>query len=138
IIRTQLRAVFRAAAHGPIKLLFPMIATPNDFRRIRQITEEVRAEVNGPRIDLGVMIEVPSAIVMAPELARLADFFSVGTNDLTQYTLAVDRTHPLLAKRADSLHPAVLRLIDQAVKAAHAEGKWIGVCGGVAADPLGA
>ncbi|MFH1496200.1 MAG: phosphoenolpyruvate--protein phosphotransferase, partial [Verrucomicrobiota bacterium] len=138
IIRTQLRAAFRAAAHGPIKLLFPMISTPNDFRRIRQIAEEVRVEVNGPRIDLGVMIEVPSAIVMAPELARVADFFSVGTNDLTQYTLAVDRTHPLLAKRADSLHPAVLRLIEAAVKAAHAEGKWVGVCGGVAADPLGA
>ena len=138
IIRTQLRAVFRAAAHGPIKLLFPMIATPNDFRRIRQIVETVRQEVDGPRIDLGVMIEVPSAIVMAPELARVADFFSVGTNDLTQYTLAVDRTHPLLANRADSLHPAVLRLIEAAVKAAHAEGKWVGVCGGVAADPLGA
>ncbi len=138
IIRTQLRAAFRAAAHGPIKLLLPMISTPNDFRRIRQIAEEVRTELNAPRIDLGVMIEVPSAIVMAPELARVADFFSVGTNDLTQYTLAVDRTHPLLAKRADSLHPAVLRLIEAAVKAAHAEGKWVGVCGGVAADPLGA
>lgn len=138
IIRTQLRAVFRAAEHGPIKLLFPMIATSNDFRRIRQIAETVRREVGGPRVELGVMIEVPSAIVMAPELARVADFFSIGTNDLTQYALAVDRTHPLLAKRADSLHPVVLRLIDAAVKAAHAEGKWVGVCGGVAADPLGA
>ena len=138
IIRTQLRAAYRAAAHGPIKLLFPMISTPNDFRRIRQIAESVRQEVSGPRLDLGVMIEVPSAVIMAPELARVADFFSVGTNDLTQYTLAVDRTHPLLAKRADSLHPAVLRLIKQAVEAAHAEGKWIGVCGGLAADVLGA
>ncbi len=138
IIKTQLRAVFRAAKHGPIKLLFPMIATPNDFRRIRQIVEAVRQEVDGPHIDLGVMIEVPAAVVMAAELAKVADFFSVGTNDLTQYALAVDRTHPLLAKRADSLHPVVLRLIDAATKAAHAEGKWVGVCGGLAADPLGA
>ncbi len=138
ILRTQLRAVFRAAKHGPIKLLFPMIATPNDFRRIRQVAESVRQEVDGPQIELGVMIEVPAAVVMAPELARVVDFFSVGTNDLTQYALAVDRTHPLLAKRADSLHPVVLRLIDAATKAAHAEGKWVGVCGGLAADPLGA
>jgi phosphoenolpyruvate-protein phosphotransferase len=138
IIRTQLRAVYRAAAHGPIKLLFPMIATANDFRRIRQIAESVRQEVDGPQIELGVMIEVPSAVIMAAELARVADFFSVGTNDLTQYALAVDRTHPLLAKRADSLHPVVLRLIETAVKAAHDAGKWIGVCGGLAADPLGA
>ncbi|MDQ8196092.1 phosphoenolpyruvate--protein phosphotransferase [Coraliomargarita sp. SDUM461004] len=138
IIKTQLRAVFRAAKHGPIKLLFPMIATPNDFRRIRQIAETVRREVDGPQIDLGVMIEVPAAVTMAPELAKVVDFFSVGTNDLTQYGLAVDRTHPLLAKRADSLHPVVLRMIDTATKAAHAEGKWVGVCGGLAADPLGA
>ncbi|MDP0494890.1 MAG: phosphoenolpyruvate--protein phosphotransferase [Verrucomicrobiota bacterium JB024] len=138
ILRTQLRAVYRAAAHGPIKLLFPMVATSNDFRRIRNLAESVRQEVDGPRIDLGVMIEVPSAVVMAPELARVADFFSVGTNDLTQYALAVDRTHPLLARRADGLHPVVLRLIGQAARAAHAEGKWIGVCGGIAADPLGA
>ncbi|HBR94170.1 MAG TPA: phosphoenolpyruvate--protein phosphotransferase [Opitutae bacterium] len=138
IIRTQLRAVYRAAAFGPIKLLFPMIATPNDFRRIRQIAESVRQEVDGPQLDLGVMIEVPAAVVMAPEIAKVADFFSVGTNDLTQYALAVDRTHPLLAKRADSLHPVVLRLISTATKAAHAEGKWVGVCGGLAADPLGA
>jgi phosphocarrier protein FPr len=138
IIKTQLRAVYRAAQHGPIKLLFPMIATPNDFRRIRQIAEAARQEVDGPQIDLGVMIEVPAAVMMAPELAKVVDFFSVGTNDLTQYGLAVDRTHPLLAKRADSLHPVVLRMIDVATKAAHAEGKWVGVCGGLAADSLGA
>ncbi|GHB90610.1 phosphoenolpyruvate--protein phosphotransferase [Cerasicoccus arenae] len=138
ILRTQLRAVYRAAQHGEIKLLFPMIATSNDFRRIRNISESVRQEIDGPRIELGVMIEVPSAVIMASELAKVADFFSVGTNDLTQYALAVDRTHPLLAKRADGLHPVVLRLIDMATKAAHAEGKWIGVCGGIAADTLGA
>ncbi|MBC2602897.1 phosphoenolpyruvate--protein phosphotransferase [Puniceicoccus vermicola] len=138
LVTTQLRAVYRAASHGPIKLLFPMIATSNDFRRIRHLAETVRQEVGGPRLDLGVMIEVPSAAIMAADLARVADFFSVGTDDLTQYALAVDRTHPLLAKRADALHPVVLRLIDQATRAAHEAGKWIGVCGGVAADPKGA
>jgi multiphosphoryl transfer protein len=135
---TQLRAIFRAAEHGPIRLMFPMIATPNDFLRAREMTEKVRREVGGKKVELGVMIEVPSAVTMAPELAELADFFSIGTNDLTQYTLAIDRTHPLLAKRADSLHPAVLRLIRDTVKAAHEKGKWVGVCGGLAADPLGA
>lgn len=135
---TQLRAIFRAAAHGPIRLMFPMIATVNDFLRAREMTEKVRREMGAPKVELGVMIEVPSAVTMAPELAELADFFSIGTNDLTQYTLAMDRTHPLLAKRADSLHPAVLRLIDATVKAAHSKGKWVGVCGGLAADPLGA
>ncbi len=135
---TQLRAIFRAAEHGPIRLMFPMIATPNDFLRAREMTEKVRREVGGKKVELGVMIEVPSAVTMAPELAELADFFSIGTNDLTQYTLAVDRTHPLLARRADSLHPAVLRLIRDTVTAAHDKGKWVGVCGGLAADPLGA
>jgi phosphoenolpyruvate-protein phosphotransferase len=135
---TQLRAIFRAAEHGPIRLMFPMIATPNDFLRAREMAEKVRREVGGKKVELGVMIEVPSAVTMAPELAELADFFSIGTNDLTQYTLAVDRTHPLLARRADSLHPAVLRLIRDTVTAAHDKGKWVGVCGGLAADPLGA
>ncbi|WP_269525467.1 phosphoenolpyruvate--protein phosphotransferase [Coraliomargarita parva] len=138
ILRTQLRAVYRAAKHGPIRLLFPMIATSNDFRRTRQLAEEIRKEVDGPRVDLGVMIEVPAAVIMAEELARVADFFSVGTNDLTQYALAVDRTHALLAKRADALHPVVLRLIDTATRAAHKHGKWVGVCGGLASDSLGA
>lgn len=135
---TQLRAIFRAAEHGPIRLMFPMIATPNDFLRAREMTEKVRREMGGKKLELGVMIEVPSAVAMASELAELADFFSIGTNDLTQYTLAIDRTHPLLAHRADSLHPAVLRLIRDTVKAAHDKGKWVGVCGGLAADPLGA
>lgn len=135
---TQLRAIFRAAQHGPIRLMFPMIATPNDFLRAREMTDKVRRELGANKVELGVMIEVPSAVTMAPELADLADFFSIGTNDLTQYTLAVDRTHPLLARRADSLHPAVLRLIRDTVKAAHDKGKWVGVCGGLAADPLGA
>lgn len=138
LAKTQLRAIYRAAEHGPIRLMFPMIATVNDFCRAREMAEKVRREVNGPRVELGIMVEVPSAAVLASDLADHVDFFSIGTNDLTQYTLALDRTHPLLAKRVDSLHPSVLRLIDMTIKAAHAKGKWVGVCGGLAADPLGA
>jgi phosphocarrier protein FPr len=84
------------------------------------------------------MIEVPSAVAMAEELAKEVDFFSIGTNDLTQYTLAMDRLHPMLAKQADALHPAVLRMIDRAIRAADSAGIWVGVCGGMAADPQGA
>jgi phosphocarrier protein FPr len=84
------------------------------------------------------MIEVPSAALMAEEFAKEVQFFSIGTNDLTQYTLAMDRGHPALAKQADGLHPAVLRLINQTVQAASANGKWVGVCGGIAGEPLGA
>ncbi|MCO3607581.1 hypothetical protein FA151_09430 [Pseudomonas aeruginosa] len=87
-------------------------------------------------LQLGIMVEVPSAALLAPVLAREVDFFSVGTNDLTQYTLAIDRGHPSLSAQADGLHPAVLQLIDMTVRAAHAEGKWVGVCGELAADPL--
>jgi len=138
LAKTQLRAIYRAAEFGPIRLMFPMISTVNDFCRAREMAEKVRREMNAPKVDLGIMVEVPSAVMLAPDLAELADFFSIGTNDLTQYALAVDRTHPLLAKRADSLHPSVLRLIAMTVKAAHEKGKWVGVCGGLAADPLGA
>lgn len=138
LMKAQLRAIFRAAEHGPIRLMFPMIATPNDFLRAREMTEKIRREVGGEKLALGVMIEIPAAVTMAPELAKLADFFSIGTNDLTQYTLALDRSHPLLARHGDSLHPAVLRLIRAAVQAAHDKGKWVGVCGGLAAEPLGA
>jgi phosphoenolpyruvate-protein kinase (PTS system EI component) len=89
-------------------------------------------------VDIGIMIEVPSAVLMADEFAQEVDFFSIGTNDLTQYTLAMDRLHPMLAKQADGLHPAVLRMVERTVKAATAAGKWVGVCGGIAGDPKGA
>ena len=138
LFRTQLRAIFRAAAHGPIKIMYPMIATLADLRAALAATEQVRQEMGADRVELGVMIEVPSAVLMAPELAELVDFFSIGTNDLVQYVMAMDRGHPLLAKQADGLHPAVLRMIDQTVRAATAKGRWVGVCGGVAGDPLGA
>jgi multiphosphoryl transfer protein len=138
LFRTQLRSIFQAAQTGPIKIMFPMIATLEELNAARQIAEEVRAEVGGDRIDYGMMIEVPSAVLMADEFAQEVDFFSIGTNDLTQYVLAMDRGHPALAKQADGLHPAVLRLIRQTVQAAKAHGKWVGVCGGVAGEPLGA
>jgi len=98
----------------------------------------VRASLNAPPVEVGMMVEVPSAVFLAAEFAQEVDFFSVGTNDLTQYLLAMDRGHPVLAKQADALHPAVLRAIYQTVQAAKAQGKWVGVCGGVAGDPLGA
>lgn len=138
LFRTQLRAIFRAAAHGPVRIMYPMIATLADLHQALELTEQVRQELNAAKIEHGIMIEVPSAVVMADELAELVDFFSVGTNDLTQYVLAMDRGNPVLARQADGLHPAVLRMIDQAVQAAGRKNIWVGVCGGIAGDPLGA
>jgi len=134
----QLRAICRASKHGPIKIMFPMVATVEDLTAAQDFAEQARQEVGAEPLETGIMIEVPSAVVMAEELAKEADFFSIGTNDLTQYVLAMDRIHPMLARRADGLHPAVLRMVDQTVKAATAAGKWVGVCGGVAGDPKGA
>lgn len=138
LFKTQLRAIFRASTHGPIKIMYPMIATLADLRDALAITEEVRQELGAAKLELGIMIEVPSAVIMASELAEHVDFFSIGTNDLVQYVLAMDRGHPSLARQADGLHPAVLRMIDQTVRAATAKNRWVGVCGGVAGDPLGA
>lgn len=141
VFKTQLRAIYRAAAtaeSGSVKIMFPMVTTLEDLRAAKKLAESVRAELGAPHCDLGIMVEVPSVVLMAREFAREADFFSVGTNDLTQYALAIDRQHPELGKEADALHPAILRLIDLTVKAATAEGKWVGVCGGAAGETLGA
>jgi phosphocarrier protein FPr len=131
----QLRAIYRASKHGPVKIMFPMVSTLEDLRAAQDFAEQARQEVEAEPVETGIMVEVPSAVVMAKELAKEADFFSIGTNDLTQYLLAMDRVHPMLARRADALHPAVLRMIDQTVQAATAAGKWVGVCGGIAGDP---
>lgn len=135
ILRTQLRAILRAAAHGPVQVMFPMVATLEDWMLARRMLDEERARLGAPAIRAGIMIEVPSAALLADVFARDADFFSVGTNDLTQYTLAIDRGHRTLGAAGDALHPAVLRLIDAAARAAHAHGRWIGVCGDIASDP---
>ena len=136
VLRTQVRAILRAVEAGAkINVMFPMIATLEDFRQAKAIFEEERATLGVAAVPVGIMVEVPSVAVMAPQFAREVEFFSVGTNDLTQYTLAMDRGHPKLAPQVDGLNPAVLGLIALAVKAAHEAERWVGVCGGMASDP---
>ncbi len=109
LLRQQLRAILRAAEYGPLRIMFPMVADLSEWRAARAMVEEVRAELNASEVELGIMIEIPSAALMADAFAQEVDFFSVGTNDLTQYTLAMDRMHPSLAGKSDGLHPAVLQ-----------------------------
>lgn len=135
ILQTQARAILHAVSAGAqIYVMFPMVATLADFRNAKEIFEAERAKLKVPQVPLGIMVEVPSTAIMAEQFAREADFFSVGTNDLTQYTLAMDRGHPMLAPQIDALNPAVLSLIGRAAEAAHRYDRWIGVCGGVASD----
>ncbi|WP_027722883.1 phosphoenolpyruvate--protein phosphotransferase [Maridesulfovibrio zosterae] len=134
----QLRAIFRASKYGPIRIMFPMIATLDELEAAKRLAEKARIEVGAEALEIGIMVEVPSVVSMAREFAQVVDFFSIGTNDLTQYVMAIDRVHPTLAAKADSLHPAVLRMIDQVVKASDEAGIWTGVCGGLAGEPLGA
>jgi phosphocarrier protein FPr len=136
IMEAQLRALLRSADNRALRIMFPMVGSVDEWRAARDMTERLRLEIPVADLQLGIMIEVPSAALLAPVLAKEVDFFSVGTNDLTQYTLAIDRGHPTLSAQADGLHPAVLQLIDITVRAAHAHGKWVGVCGELAADPL--
>ncbi|MGF6963790.1 phosphoenolpyruvate-protein phosphotransferase [Paraburkholderia sp. WC7.3g] len=135
IFRTQLRAILRAAPLGFLHVMFPMIATIDEVRAARKILLDEAGD-RAASVKVGVMIEVPAAALIAEPLAREVDFFSIGTNDLTQYTLAMDRGHPQLAKQADALHPAVLRLIGMTVDGAHKHGKWVGICGGIASDAM--
>ena len=135
LFRAQIRAILRAAEAGPLEIMFPMVTTLSDFTRAKTIVEEERTALKLPEVKVGLMIEVPSTALMAEAFAEVADFFSVGTNDLAQYTLAIDRGHPKLAAQADGLSPAVLRLIGMAADAMNKAGKRISVCGGIAADP---
>jgi phosphocarrier protein FPr len=135
ILRTQLRAILRASTHGNVKVMFPMIATLEDWHMAKAMLEEERQKLGIAPISTGIMVEVPSAAVIAEQFAKEADFFSVGTNDLTQYTLAMDRGHPKLAPHVDGLNPAILSLIGMAAKAANANGRFCGICGGIGSDP---
>jgi len=140
IFKTQLRALLRASAYGQIAIMFPMITSVWEVRRIKGILEEVKAELKADGIpyneqmEIGIMIETPAAVMVSRELAKEVDFFSVGTNDLTQYTLAIDRQNPKLDDFYDPHHPAVLAMIQMAADSIHAEGKWIGICGELGAD----
>ena len=139
LLQPQLRALYRAARDGAkLAIMFPMITSAAEIVALRAACEGLRAELQAPEVPLGIMIEVPAAAIQADALARHADFFSIGTNDLTQYTLAIDRQNPDLAAEADSLHPAVLRLIRTTVEGAARHGRWVGVCGGLAGDAFGA
>jgi phosphocarrier protein FPr len=137
ILRAQLRAILRASAFGKVSVMFPMVATLQELRDVKAILAEEATRLGVKPIPTGIMVEVPAAAIMAAQFAREADFFSIGTNDLTQYTLAMDRGHPKLAPQVDGLSPAVLHLISETVKGAHTAGKWVGVCGGIASDPHG-
>ncbi|MCE6000019.1 phosphoenolpyruvate--protein phosphotransferase [Acinetobacter pittii] len=135
LLRQQLIALLKAADDRPLRIMFPMIGRVEEWRAAKTILDEVKAAHPCTNLQVGIMIEVPSAALLAPILAKEVDFFSIGTNDLTQYTLAIDRGHPILSAEADGLHPSILQLIDQTVKAAHKYGKWVGICGELAADP---
>lgn len=138
LLRDQLRAAVRVAARKPLRIMFPMVATLDEVRQAKLLLAEAQRSVDVPatagQIEVGIMIEVPAAAVCADLLAPEVDFFSLGTNDLTQYLFAADRTNPDVAPLADSLHPALLRLIAQVVAAAHRHGRWVGVCGEMASD----
>lgn len=140
IFRTQLRALFRASAFGKLSIMFPMIISVNEVKQIKAIVEEVKAELReqgiaySDDVELGIMIETPASVMISDKLAKEVDFFSIGTNDLTQYTLAIDRQNPKLDPIYDPHHPAVLRMIKTVVDNAHANGIWAGICGELGAD----
>ena len=142
LFQAQLRAILRAGYERNIKIMFPMIGSAGELRQACAQLDQAKAALATQNIphtespEVGIMIEIPSAAILADALAPLVDFFSIGTNDLAQYTLAADRTNPLVAPLADPLHPAVLRLIRQVIEAGHAHQKWVGMCGELAGNPL--
>ncbi|WP_438014127.1 phosphoenolpyruvate--protein phosphotransferase [Sorangium sp. So ce315] len=135
ILRGQLRAILAARVGAVHRVLLPMVSGLDELREAKQVLEEERLRAGSPPVELGVMVEVPSVAIQADRFAEEVDFFSIGTNDLTQYTLAMDRTHPRLAGRQDALHPAVLRLIEATAQAARRRERHVGICGAVASDP---
>ena len=139
IFKTQLRALYRASYYGTISIMFPMIISVSEVKQIKEIAAEVRAELDADGIpykdvELGIMIETPAAVMISDLLAKEVDFFSIGTNDLTQYTLAIDRQNPKLDNIYDSHHEAILRMLQMVVDNGHKEGCWVGICGELGAD----
>ena len=139
IFKTQLRAILRASAYGTVSIMFPMVISVREVRDAKEILEECRAELKERgvamgEVEIGIMVETPAAVMMADELAEEVDFFSLGTNDLTQYTLAIDRQNPKLDNFYDPHHPAILRMIKHTVQAGHRHGCWVGICGELGAD----
>lgn len=139
MFKTQLRALYRASVYGTIAVMVPMIISVWEVKRVKEIMQEVREELEGAGIavgdiEFGIMIETPAAVMIASELAEEVDFFSIGTNDLTQYTLAIDRQNENLNRYYDAHHPAVLRMIEMVIENAHRKGIWVGICGELGAD----
>ena len=139
IFKAQLRAILRASAFGAVSVMFPMIISVREIRDAKDVLEECRRELRERgvamgEVEIGIMIETPAAVMMAEELAQEVQFFSLGTNDLTQYTLAIDRQNPKLDAFYDAHHPAILRMIRQTVEAGHRHGCWVGICGELGAD----
>lgn len=142
VFRPQLRALLRASVYGNLKIMFPMVATLEEFRQAKEIFLDERANLTNEGVDvsddieLGIMVEIPSTAVLADQFAKEVDFFSIGTNDLIQYTMAADRMNERVAYLYQPYHPAILNLINNVIEAAHKEGKWAGMCGEMAGDPL--
>jgi phosphoenolpyruvate-protein phosphotransferase len=142
IFKPQLRAALRASTGYNLKIMFPMVATASEVRAARKVLDECAAELEkegvqmAEDIEIGIMVEIPSAALVADQLAKEVDFFSIGTNDLSQYTMAADRTNPKVADLSNAFFPAVLRLVREVIRAAHKEGKWVGMCGELAGEPL--
>ena len=139
IFKTQLRAIYRASAFGTVSIMFPMIISVQEIRDIKEIVEEVKADLRRENIpygdvELGIMVETPAAAIVADDLAKEVEFFSIGTSDLTQYTLAIDRQNQNLDRFYDSHHPAILKLIQMTVEAGHRHNVWVGICGELAGD----
>lgn len=139
VFKTQLRAIYRASVYGTAAIMFPMIISVKEILRIKEIVEEVKAELTAAGIEiapveLGIMVETPAAVMISEELAKEVSFFSIGTNDLTQYTLAIDRQNQSLDTIYDSHHPAVLRMIRMTIENGHKGGAWVGICGELGAD----
>ena len=140
MFRTQLRALLRASVHGKLRIMFPMVALLNEFRTAKGILEEEKAKLVAEGvavaddIEVGIMIEIPAAAMLADQFAKEVDFFSIGTNDLIQYTMAADRMNEQVSSLYQPYNPSILRLINNVIKSAHAEGKWAGMCGEMAGD----